>query len=121
MIKGIKFASVPVADQERALKFYTEKLGFHVLTDQPFDEGRRWIELGIPGAPTRLVLFTPDEHRDRVGTFSHVTFVADDVQQTYEEMVERGVEFVQPPQTQDWGTAAIFRDSEENVFVVSSR
>ncbi|MEY2526674.1 MAG: hypothetical protein QOE73_1445, partial [Verrucomicrobiota bacterium] len=44
MIKQIKFVSVPVADQDRALDFYTEKLGFTIITDQPFDDKQRWIE-----------------------------------------------------------------------------
>ena len=45
MIKRIKFVSIPVADQKRALDFYTDKLGFTIITDQPFDEKQRWIEL----------------------------------------------------------------------------
>ena len=50
MIRGIKLATIPVRNQDSALKFYTEKLGFKVLTDQPFNGKQRWIELGIPGA-----------------------------------------------------------------------
>jgi catechol 2,3-dioxygenase-like lactoylglutathione lyase family enzyme len=60
MIKAIKFASIPVRDQDRALNFYTAKLGFAVATDQSFGDGQRWIELRIPGADTRVVLFTHD-------------------------------------------------------------
>src|SRR5436309_14273664 len=66
MIKGIKFASVPVSDQDRALAFYTEKLGFAVATDQPFTDKQRWIELRIPGAATGLVLFTPEDRKSVV-------------------------------------------------------
>lgn len=121
MIKGIKFASVPVRDQDRALGFYTGSLGFRVVTDQPFDDGQRWIELGIPGAETRLVLFTPDGHEDRIGTQSNVTFMADDVEQTYEELTARGVEFEGPPESMPWGTYAIFADPDGNRFVLSSR
>jgi catechol 2,3-dioxygenase-like lactoylglutathione lyase family enzyme len=73
MIKAIKFASVPVSDQDRALAFYTTKLGFRILTDQQFDEKQRWIELSIPGAETGVVLFTPDGHQDRIGTFSAIS------------------------------------------------
>ena len=58
MIKQIKFVSIPVADQNRALDFYTEKLGFTIITDQPFDDKQRWIELRVPKAETRVVLFT---------------------------------------------------------------
>ena len=121
MIKGIKFASVPVSDQDRALEFYTQRLGFRVVTDQPFGEGQRWIELGIPGAESSLVLFTPDEHRDRIGTLQHVTFYTDDVQKTWEELRRKGVEFVAEPQGQEWGTFAIFKDPDGNSFVLSSR
>ncbi len=60
MIKQIKFVSIPVADQNRALDFYTDKLGFTIITDQPFDEKQRWIELRIPKAETRVVLFTAE-------------------------------------------------------------
>ena len=57
MIRGVKFVSIPVVYQDRALSFYTEVLGFRLLTDQPFSETQRWLELGIPGADTRIVLF----------------------------------------------------------------
>ena len=121
MIKGIKFASVPVTDQDRALSFYTEKLGFRILTDQPFDGKQRWIELSIPGCETGLVLFTPDGHRDRIGTFSAISFLCDDVQKTYEELSARGVEFTAPPTKQAWGTFTIFKDQDGNQFVMSTR
>jgi len=57
MIKGIKFVGIPVRDQDRALEFYTERLGFTVLTDQPSNHKQRWIELRIPGAETGVVQF----------------------------------------------------------------
>ena len=72
MIKQVKFVSIPVEDQDRALDFYTEKLGFTIITDQPFDEKQRWIELRVPKAETRVVLFTTDEDKGRVGTFMSV-------------------------------------------------
>ena len=72
MIKGIKFVSVPVTDQDAALKFWTEKCGFKVATDQAFDGKQRWIELMIPGAETGLVLFTPEGHADRIGGFQPI-------------------------------------------------
>ena len=104
MIKAIKFASIPVSDQDRALAFYTSKLGFRILTDQQFNEKQRWIELSIPGAETGVVLFTPDGHQDRIGTFSAISFQCDDVQRTYDELSARGVEFTAPPTKQPWGT-----------------
>jgi catechol 2,3-dioxygenase-like lactoylglutathione lyase family enzyme len=113
--------SIPVADQDRALAFYTEQLGFRVVTDQPFDDKQRWLEQMIPNAETHVVLFTPEEQRDRIGTHSHVTFWSGDVSKTYQQLRAKGVEFIGEPSTQDWRTAAIFKDSEGNVYVLSSR
>ena len=121
MIKAIKFASIPTRDQDAALEFWTTRVGLQVATDQPFDDKQRWIELRIPGADTRLVLFTPKGHEDRIGGFSNVTFVADDVQKTYEELSASGVEFVKPPKSESWGTSAIMQDPDGNVFVISSK
>ena len=120
MIKGIKFASVPVRDQDRALEFYTTKLGFKVVTDSPFDGTQRWIELGMPRAETKLVLFTAPGQEQSIGGFMNVTFMAEDVEATAKEMKARGVEFVQEPQKADWGTAAIFKDADGNQFVLST-
>lgn len=121
MIKAIKFASVPVKDQDKALDFYTLKLGFKVVTDQPFDGAQRWIELAIPKAETKIVLFTPRGHEDRIGGFQNVTFLSDDVESTFHLLKSRGVEFTQAPQKADWGTAAIFQDPDGNKFVLSSK
>jgi predicted enzyme related to lactoylglutathione lyase len=121
VIKAIKFASIPTRNQDAALEFWTTRVGFQVATDQPFDDTQRWIELRIPGADTRLVLFTPKGHEDRIGGFSNVTFVADDVQKTYDELSARGVEFVKPPKSEPWGTSAIMKDPDGNVFVISSK
>ena len=122
MIKGIKFTSIPVKDQDKALKFYTTALGFAIATDQPMGPGQqRWLELRIPGAETRVVLFTPDGHEDRIGTFQGISFFTDDVHKTYEEMKKRGVEFSEGPTKQEWGTYAIFKDVDGNQFVLGSK
>jgi catechol 2,3-dioxygenase-like lactoylglutathione lyase family enzyme len=120
MIKGIKFASIPVRNQDKSLEFYTQKLGLKVITDSPFDGKQRWIELGMPRAETRLVLFTAEGQEKMIGGFMNVTFMADDVEATAKELKARGVEFVQDAQKADWGTAAIFKDIDGNVFVLST-
>lgn len=122
MIRGIKFISVPVKHQDSALKFYTNSLGFKVITDQEFvPGGQRWIELSIPGTDTGLALFTPDGHEDRIGTFQPLSFWCDDVFQTANSLKQRGVKFFQDPKKESWGTSAIFEDMEGNKFVLSSR
>ena len=121
MIKAVKFVSVYVSDQDRALAFYTQKLGFTVVTDQPMGPGARWIELRIPGAETGVVIAKPFQPENIVGAFMNMAFVADDVQKTYEELSARGVEFRQPPKTERWGTSAIFKDPDGNSFVLSTK
>ena len=121
MIKGIKFVNIPVRDQARALAFYTETLGLLVATNQPMGGGgQRWIELKIPGADTRVALFTPPGHEDRVGTFVPLSLWSDDVQGTYETLRARGVEFLAPPKKEPWGTSVIFKDSEGNQLHLGS-
>ncbi len=121
MITHVKFVSIPTANQERALAFYTGKLGFTVVTDQPFNEKQRWIELAVGRSQTAIVLFTPDGHEDRIGTFFNGSLSCDDVDRTYEELKARGVEFTAPPTKQPWGTFAMFKDPDGNQFVLSSR
>ena len=121
MIKAIKFVSVYVGDQDAALAFYTQKLGFSVITDQPMGPGARWIELRIPGAETGLVIARPFRPENLVGAFTSMSFLTDDVQKTYDELSARGVEFRQPPRTEPWGTSAIFADPDGNTFVLSTK
>jgi catechol 2,3-dioxygenase-like lactoylglutathione lyase family enzyme len=121
MIKAVKFVSIAVRDQEQALAFYTEKLGFQILTDQPFDAKQHWIELRIPGSETSVVLFTPFGHEDRIGTFSNITFLTDDVDRTHRELTARGVVFTAPPTKQEWGQFAKFQDADGNQFVLSTK
>jgi predicted enzyme related to lactoylglutathione lyase len=121
MIRGIKFVGIPVKDQDAALKFYTEKLGFKVTTDQPLTETQRWIELRVPGADTGLALFTPEGHESRIGDFQSISFWCEDVFATAKALKAKGVQFFQEPKQEEWGTSAIIQDTDENKFVLSSR
>ena len=121
MIKQIKFVSIPVADQNRALDFYTEKLGFTIITDQPFDEKQRWIELRVPKAETRVVLFTAEGEEKRIGAMMNMSYECDNIDKTYEELSKRGVEFDGPPKKMPWGTFVMFKDPDGNGFVLSAR
>jgi predicted enzyme related to lactoylglutathione lyase len=121
MIRGVKFVSIPVLDQERALAFYTGKLGCRVVTDAPMGPGQRWIELAFPRAETEIVLFTAPGQEAWIGNFLNISFWTDDVFATAAELAANGVEFVRGAQKEAWGSSAIFKDSEGNQFVLSSR
>jgi predicted enzyme related to lactoylglutathione lyase len=118
MLKRIKFATVPVENQARALDFYTKKLGLKVFTDQTMGASR-WIELQVPGAETLLVLF-PRANPEPATSVPAVVFVADNVKTTYAELQAKGVEFTQPPKKEPWGEHAILKDSEGNLIVLGT-
>jgi len=120
MITHVKFVGIPTRDQDRALKFYTEKLGFEVATDQQFDAGQRWIELRIGNSTTRFVLFTPEGHEERIGTFFNGAFACDDVRATYRQLRQRGVEFLGEPKDEPWGTFVMLKDPDGNQLVIGS-
>jgi len=120
MIRGVKFVSIPVSDQDRALAFYTGVLGFRLLTDQPFNDKQRWLELGIQGCDTRVVLFQFGDKLQPGGQLN-ITLWADDVESTAQEMKAKGVEFVMEPKRMPYGTTSIFKDVEGNSIVLSSK
>jgi predicted enzyme related to lactoylglutathione lyase len=119
MITHVKLVSIPTRDQGRALRFYTEQLGFEVATDQPFDATQRWIELRIASSPTRFVLFTPPGYETRIGTFFNATLACDDVEATCRQLRQRGVEVTEPAR-QPWGTYATVTDPDGNQILLSS-
>ncbi len=119
MISHITFVSIPTRDQDAALAFYTEKLGFPVITDQP-SGAQRWIKLRVGASETRFILFTPDGQEDRIGSPFNGSPACDDVEATYRQLSGRRVEFVSPPQKQPWGEFAIMKDPDGNQFVLSA-
>jgi catechol 2,3-dioxygenase-like lactoylglutathione lyase family enzyme len=121
MIRRIKFAGIPVRNQDVALKFYTETLGFKVVTDQPFTDKQRWIELMIPGAETGLALYTPEGHENRIGQFQSIAFWCDDLFATAKILKSKGVQFAVEPKTEAWGSSSVFKDPDGNQFALSSK
>jgi catechol 2,3-dioxygenase-like lactoylglutathione lyase family enzyme len=121
MIRGIKFVSVPVRNQDVSLKFFTEALGFKVITDQPFTGKQRWIELLIPGAESGLALFTPEGHEERIGQFQSIAFWCDDLFATAKILKSKGVQFTVEPKAEPWGSTSVFKDLDGNQFALSSK
>ncbi|WP_232663570.1 VOC family protein [Pseudonocardia sp. TRM90224] len=140
MIKGMSHVCFYVLDQERAKKFYTEKLGFEVHTDvsmggefEGAGEGFRWLTVTPPGQPDIEIILadcrmghdpeTADQVRALVAKGAMGTGVmnTDDVQKTYEELSARGVEFIQDPAERPYGTEALFRDDSGNWFSLTNR
>jgi uncharacterized glyoxalase superfamily protein PhnB len=131
MIK-IANAQLWVHDQDEALAFYTEKLGFQVQSDVTLDEmdGFRWLTVGppnqedvsitlmaIPGQPV-MDEQTADQVRDLMakGFAGTVFLTTDNCQASYEELKARGVEFTEAPEKRPYGIDSGFRDPSGNSF-----
>ena len=129
MIK-IANAQLWVHDQDEALAFYTEKLGFEVQTDVTLAEmgDFRWLTVGpagqddvsivlmaIPGAPV-MDAETGDQVRALMakGFAGTIFLTTEDCRASYEELKGRGVEFVDLPEERPYGIDASFRDSSGN-------
>ena len=120
MITQVKIVCITVTDQDKALAFYTEKLGFKKVTDAPMGEQGRWLELETPEGSTKIALLLPHQEGEKAGGFSNILFTSNDVRKTYDELKERGVEFTQAPKEEFWGTFTIFVDPDGNQFLISS-
>lgn len=118
MISSVAKVGVYVRDQQRALEFFRDVLGFELITDQPMGPDARWIEVAPPGAETSLALWTPPGMESRIGTFSGIVFKCSDIQRTYEELRRRGVTFAQEPTDQPGGVMGTFTDPDGNLFVL---
>jgi predicted enzyme related to lactoylglutathione lyase len=124
MIEGVSQVVVEVEDQDRALKFWTETMGFELVQDAPYGEAGRWIEVRTPDRNTTLVLGLRQGVRPPVPEelpTSNVFFYCDDQHSTYDELRARGVEFPQPPVRQSWGWWSMFQDQEGNRFALHPR
>ncbi len=122
MITHPLFVNIPVSDQDRALDFYVNVLGFELTGDTPMGDGQRWITVQPPKGETHFVLFTPDGAEDLVGRFAPVWMQTDDLDATYEELSAKGVEFPVPPTVADWDPDARwaqFKDPDGNIFGLS--
>lgn len=90
MITDIRTVSVPVTDQDRAIAFFVDALGFEKRLDAPLDETTRWVEVAAPGATTSLALVTGLGAAEP-GVDTGVRFVVPDAAVEHKRMVESGV------------------------------
>jgi catechol 2,3-dioxygenase-like lactoylglutathione lyase family enzyme len=78
-ITDVASVAVPVADQERALRFYVEKLGFEIRLDAPMGDSGRWLQVGPPGGRVPVALVVAGEG-DPIGVDTGITFATDDAE-----------------------------------------
>jgi predicted enzyme related to lactoylglutathione lyase len=119
MITHVGIVSINVTDQDRALKFYVDQLGFEKTTDAPMGPDARWVEVAPKGAQTRLSLIAPGNpayEADRIGKNIACTFELDGFEETCKQLKERGVPFKEEPSKEFWGWWAEVKDPDGNVL-----
>jgi catechol 2,3-dioxygenase-like lactoylglutathione lyase family enzyme len=132
VIQRQSHSTIFVTDQQEALEFYRDKLGFEVRTDMPMtDEGDiRWLTLSPRGQPDLEIILAPltpgpmfdAEQAEQIkglvqsGALGIGVFETDDINSDYERLSTQGVEFVSPPEEKFYGIEAIVKDNSGNWF-----
>ena len=83
---------VPVIDQDRALAFYVDTLGFEKRTDVAFGEGYRWIEVAPAGATTTLAIVPPPPGAPAGNAETGIGLHTDDIESDHADLLARGVD-----------------------------
>jgi predicted enzyme related to lactoylglutathione lyase len=83
---------VPVADQDRALGFYTEALGLENRADVPFGDGNRWIEVAPPGADTTIAICPPGPNVEVGRKDTGISLQTPDIDAYHAQLKDRGVD-----------------------------
>ena len=134
MITRISHTSIYVLDQQEALDFYTNKLGFEVRVDNSFGQFR-WLTVSPKGnseielnlAPISEQMLGNKETAEQVkelvknGVFSGPVLECEDIYATYEELKGKGVVFTKPPTEEFYKTEAVFKDNSGNWFSLGEK
>lgn len=106
---------IPVSDQDRAIDFYVQNLGFQKLADTPFGNGDRWVEVSLGEGHTALALVAP-RPGDAIGVETGIALDTDDVDALHADLRERGVDV--DPEVMRMGAPIppmfFFRDQDGN-------
>ena len=118
----IKVVSIPVRDQQKALDFYTDILGFVKKVDIPLGEGNRWLTVVSPSDPDgpEILLEPAPNHFAPARVYQealleagipHTQLYVDDIQEEFERLTQLGVEFGMHPTDAGTVIVAIFKDT----------
>jgi catechol 2,3-dioxygenase-like lactoylglutathione lyase family enzyme len=129
MIQKLSHTNLYVLDQDAALDFYVNKLGFEVRMDAKMDNGFRWLTVGPKAQPDLQIILMkvdgPNVPPDAATTLKDLltqgklcggAFHTADCRKTYEELKAKGVTFLSPPKDQFYGVEAVLKDDSGNWF-----
>ena len=130
MITNISLVTVYCLDQDKARDFYVDLLGFERGTDITMGDGFRWVTVRHPEQPElEVTLMTPGPPLDpdaadfvrrqlEKGQMGGLGLQVDDCHKTYEQLVAKGVTFLQEPADRPYGVEAVMRDNSGNWLVL---
>lgn len=113
-----------VKDYEEALRFYVDKLGFEKLFDQSADEGLRYVHIGIPGQPETGIWMIKASIGEKslvgrqAGEEPLFVFYTQDCKKAYQNLKQRGVEFLYEPSDEDGDVHVHFKDVYGNQIMM---
>lgn len=123
MKQSIAHIALVVEDYDEAIKYYTEKLGFELIADDPQTETKRWVLVApknSDGCQLLLAKAVGDEQTTRIGNQTggrvFLFLRTDDFWRNYENYKSNGVKFVREPKNEDYGTVAVFEDLYGNLW-----
>lgn len=123
MKQRLAHIAIVVDDYDEAIKFYTEKLHFNLVEDTLLSETKRWVLVRPNGSNECCLLLAKaanEEQKRRVGNqtggrvflFLHT----DNFERDYRNLLDKQIEIIRPPQKEDYGTVAVFRDLYGNLW-----
>lgn len=130
MITNVSLTTIYCLDQQQALEFYVDVLGFKTHTDVTMGEGFRWLTVNLPDQPeVEVTLMKPGpplsaeaaafiEGQLAKGDMGGLGLRVDDCKKTCEELQAKGVSFVQEPSDRPYGVEAVIRDVSGNWLVL---
>ena len=122
--QSIVHIALVVRDYDEAIEFYTKKLNFELLDDtyQP-EQDKRWVVVAPPGSRETTILLARASNAEQeqyigsqAGGRVFLFLNTDDFWRDYNEMLEKGIEFVREPKEVDYGTVAVFKDLYGNLW-----
>jgi catechol 2,3-dioxygenase-like lactoylglutathione lyase family enzyme len=120
-ITQVATVAVPVADQDRAIEFYVDKMRFEKRSDVPFGDGGRWIEVAPPEAPTTIALVSRPAG-EPIGTDTGIRLTTEDAEADHAYLKTNGVDT--DPEVLRWpGVPPMFsfRDPDGNTLYIVER
>jgi len=123
MINRVHSATILVSDQQKAIDFYVNVLGWQVAMDNQMGPEMRYVSVTPGPGATEIALGAPGWYDETLSDAPNrntgIALVANDLEATYAELVAKGVKFTNPPEMMPWGQLATwFFDLDDNKFFV---